>query len=82
MTYAPTRHLRDSSRRVVLQGYLAHKKTPTPKDCHKVLGIGLLQGPTGESFLECEVPVWASWPPQRDGGEDPRMATGMRLFAT
>ena len=25
-----------------LQGYLAHKKTPIPKDHHRVLDIGLL----------------------------------------
>jgi hypothetical protein len=27
---------------LALQGYLAHKKTPTPWDHHKALGTGLL----------------------------------------
>ena len=28
--------------RLELQGYLAHKKQPPPKDHHRALGIGLL----------------------------------------
>ena len=35
-----------------VQGYLAHKKTPSPP------GMGLLQEPRGLRFLISEVPLW------------------------
>jgi len=40
-----------------LQGYLAHKKHPSPRDRHRSLGIGLLTGPTGGVFLMSKVPL-------------------------
>jgi len=44
---------------VLLQGYLAHKKTPThPWDPARTLGIGLRQGPRGVRFLISEVPLY------------------------
>ena len=42
-----------------LQGYLAHKKLPPPKDHHRSLGIGLLYGPRAGPFLMSEVPLKA-----------------------
>ena len=42
-----------------IQGYLAHKKTPTPKDHHRSLGIGPLKGPTKGLFLRSEVPLYS-----------------------
>ena len=41
-----------------IQGYLAHKKTPTPWDHHMTLGIVLLQGPRRGVFLISEVPLY------------------------
>ena len=35
------------SRFFTLQGYLAHKKTPTPRGPPRTQGTGLLQGPSG-----------------------------------
>ena len=43
---------------ISLQGYLAHKKPPSPQDFHRALGIGLLQGPSGRRFLVSEVPLY------------------------
>ena len=43
-----------------LQGYLAHKQTPTPLGLPRTLGIGLRQGPRGVRFLVSEVPLYAS----------------------
>ena len=41
-----------------IQGYLAHKKQPSPpKDYHRPLGMGLLQGPRVAPFLMSEVPL-------------------------
>ena len=40
-----------------LQGYLAHKKTPTPQDHQRTLGIALLQGPRGVRLIMSEVPL-------------------------
>jgi len=43
-----------------LQGYLAHKKQPPPKDHHMTLGLVLLHGPTEGVFLMSEVPLYLS----------------------
>ena len=43
-----------------LQGYLAHKKHPSPRDRHRSLGIGLLTGPTGGVFLMSKVPLYVT----------------------
>ena len=45
-------------------GYLTHKKTPTPYDRYRVLGIVLLQGPRGVRFLISEVPLYTHAPRQ------------------
>ena len=42
-----------------VQGYLAHKKHPSPEDHHRSLVVGLLYGPTGGLFLISEVPLQA-----------------------
>ena len=49
---------------MTMQGYLAHKKTPTPLDRHRSLGMVLLQGPRGVRFLISEVPLYAWFPPE------------------
>ena len=41
--------------RGVVQGYLAHMKTPTPLGPPQGLGMVLLQGPRGRRFLLGEV---------------------------
>jgi len=41
-----------------VQGYFAHKKTPTTLEPPRILGIGLRQGPRGVRFLEGEVPLY------------------------
>jgi hypothetical protein len=38
-----------------VQGYLAHKKTPTPLDHHRALGIFLLYGHKGALFRMSKV---------------------------
>ena len=40
---------------VRLQGYLAHKKSPPPRDHHRAPGIGILLGPRESRFLMSEV---------------------------
>ena len=42
----------------MIQGYLAHKKTPPPWDHLRALGIGLLKGPMWRRFLESELPLF------------------------
>ena len=42
----------------LLQGYLAHKKLPLPKDHRRVLGTSLLQGPSRWLFLMSKVPLY------------------------
>ena len=44
--------------RTGVQGYLAQKKTPAPYDRHRVLGIVLLQSPTGIRILIGQVPLY------------------------
>ena len=45
----------------LLQGYLAHKKTPPPlKDHHRALGIVLLSEPEGGHFLVSEIRLYGS----------------------
>ena len=39
-----------------VQGYLAHKKTPTPSDPPRILGIGLRLGPRVVRFLNMRYP--------------------------
>ena len=39
-----------------LQGYLAHRRQPSPLDHHRSLGKGLLEGPTGGGGLMSENP--------------------------
>ena len=43
-----------------VQGYLAHKKQPSPQGRHRSLGIGLLQGPVGFWFPMSEVPLYVT----------------------
>ena len=43
-----------------LQGYLAHKKTPTPYDPFMALRIGLRWGPRGVRVLISEVPLYVA----------------------
>ena len=49
---------RRRSKSAFLQGYLAQKKRPPPKDPRRALGIVLLQGPRGRRFLMGEVPLY------------------------
>jgi hypothetical protein len=48
----------EQSKANAAQGYLAHKKTPTPYDHHRALGIALLKGPMEGCFLVSEVPLY------------------------
>ena len=43
---------------VSLQGYLAHKKTPTPLGPPRTLGIGLRYGPRGVRSFVSELPLY------------------------
>ena len=54
----PHTHRRHCSASPQVQGYLAHKKRRPPQDHHRILGIGLLKGPTGGLFLMSEVPLY------------------------
>ena len=45
-----------------LQGYLAHKKTPTPYDPFMALRIGLRWGPRGVRVLASEVTLYVPEP--------------------
>ena len=40
-----------------VQGYLAHKKLPSPQDNRGALGMRLLWGPRSRTFLMSEVPI-------------------------
>jgi hypothetical protein len=42
----------------VLQGHLAHQKTPIPKDHHRGISIFLLSVPKGALFVMTEVPLY------------------------
>ena len=44
-----------------VQGYLAHQKPTPPRDHHRALGIGLLQGPRGGRFFLSEVPLYLEY---------------------
>jgi len=52
-----------------LQGYLAHKKPPPPKDHHRTLGMVLLYGARRVVSLMSEVPLYhaRSPPTTREG---------------
>ena len=51
----------------ILQGYLAHKKSPPPPQDHpRPLGMRLLEGPRGRRFRMSEEPLYeldANWSP-------------------
>ena len=42
---------------LAVQGYLAHKNSPFPRDHRRTLGIFLLSGPRETLFLMSEVPL-------------------------